>query len=122
MARLVLTPQNAPGSYPTLPLTANSADFVFTAAGASFADGFGFPLTGRELLLVRNPTGGALTITINSLAASRTKRTGDITAYSVGNLELAVFGPFSKDGWKQADGSVFGVCSASTLELAVIKW
>lgn len=122
MARLALTPITTLGSYPTLPVTANAADFAFTAAGASFADGFSFPQTGRELLLIRNPTGGALTVTLSSVAAKRTKRTGDVTAYSVGASEFAVFGPFSADGWKQTDGNVYGAASAATLELAVIKW
>lgn len=123
MARLALTPQNAPGSFPALPLAANAADFVFTPAGAQFVDGFSFPWTGRELLLVQNANAGAQTVTLNSVADRRRHRSGDITTYSVGIGEFAVFGPFEEaDGWRQSDGKIYGAASATDVKLAVIKF
>lgn len=121
MARLALTAKATPGSYPSLPLSANAADFAWTAAGGDFADGFSFPWTGREVLLVRNDNGGAQTVTINSLADSRKRRTGDISAYSVGAGEYAVLGPFQSDGWKQSTGLIHGAASAADVMLAVIR-
>jgi hypothetical protein len=120
MSRLALTVQNIIAKYPSLPLTANSADFTWTAAGASFADGAGFALTGKEVLLARNPTGGALTVTISSVVDPYI-RTGDITTYSIGAGEYAVFPPFPKAGWAQADGKLYLAASAATVEFAVLK-
>ncbi|HYI67132.1 MAG TPA: hypothetical protein VEW95_09430 [Candidatus Limnocylindrales bacterium] len=120
MARLALTVQEPPSAYPTLPLAANDADVTFTAAGAAFADGASFPMTGRELLLVRNPSGGALTVTINSVSDSR-KRTGDITAYSIGAGEVAAFWPNRTEGWRQTTGLLHFAASAAELEFAVIR-
>ncbi len=123
MARLVLVPQTVLGSYPTLPLTVNSADFTFVASGADFVDGFSFPLTGRELLIIRNDNVGAKTVTIDSVAAKRTNREGDISAYSIGVGEYCVLGPFGKDGWAQlTTGFLHGEVEAADLFLAVIKW
>ncbi len=122
MARLALVPQEVLGPYPTLPLVVESADFDWVASGASFGDGFSFPLTGRELLLIRNDNVGAQTVTIDSMPTKRTTRSGDIAAYSIGIGEYAVFGPFSSDGWEQATGNINGEVSAADLSLAVIKW
>ena len=66
MARLTLTPQVPLGSHPALPLTANSADLVFTAASAQ-VDGVAFKNTARQLLFVKNTHASAAgTVTIRS--------------------------------------------------------
>lgn len=120
MARLALTVQSPPPAYPALPLAVNSADVAFTAAGAAFADGASYPLTGRELLLVRNPTGGALTVSIDSVSDSR-NRTGDIAAYSIGAGEVAAFYFNRTEGWRQSDGTLHLEASAAGLEFAVVR-
>jgi hypothetical protein len=120
MARLLLTVQEPPGKYPATPLAANSADLIWTAAGADFADGASFVLTGRELLLVRNDNAAAQTITISSVKDPY-NRTGDITAYSLGPGEYAMFGPFPRDGWAQADGKLYFAASAANVYFAVIR-
>lgn len=121
MARLPITPQTSLGGYPATPLTVQTADFVFTPAGAQFADGASFPITGRELLLVRNGNGAAQTVTITSMVDEK-NRLGTITAYSVGISEYAVFGPFQKDGWAQAGGLLYFAASATDVEFAVLRW
>lgn len=120
MARLALTVQSPIGAYPTLPVAANAADVAFTAAGADFADGASYQMTGREILLVRNPTGGALTVTINSVADTK-KRTGDITAYSIGAGEVAMFFFNRTEGWVQTNSKLHFAGSATGLEFAVIR-
>lgn len=120
MARQVLTPVTAPGPYPALPLGANSRDVAFTAAGASFADGSSFPITGRELLLVHNGNAGAQTVTISSVADDL-GRTGDITTYSIGIGEYALFGPFKKEGWGQSTGALHFAASAADVEFLVVR-
>lgn len=120
MTRLAITPKTLLGSYPTLPLTANSVDLAFTAAGASFADGASVTLTGNEILLVRNGNVGAQTVTITSVVDDL-NRSGDITTYSVGAGEYAVFGPFKEKGWKQSTGLLHFAASATDVEFAVLK-
>ncbi len=123
MSRLSVTPQQMLGAYPSLPISADGADFVFTAAGASFADGASFAITGKELLLVHNGAGTAQTVTISSVADEK-GRTGDISAYSVGAGEYAAFGPFKKPGWAQAaDGNkLYFAASNTAVEFAVLRW
>jgi hypothetical protein len=120
MTRLALTPKTLPGSYPSLPLTANSVDFTFTPAGASFADGASYPLTGNEILLVHNGNVGAQTVTISSVVDDL-NRTGDITTYSLAAGEYAAFGPFKEKGWRQSTGLIHIAASATDVEFAVLK-
>jgi hypothetical protein len=122
MARATLTPQAVAASgYPTLPLTANAADIVFTAAGAGFADGHQFAHTGREIILVQNANVGAQTVTVSSVADPNMKRTGDITTYSVGASEFACFGPFPVDGWRQTDGNMYLAATATDVKFAILR-
>lgn len=118
--RLALTVQSIIAKYPALPLADDASDFVWTAAGADFEQGFSFPATGRELLLVRNDNSAEQTITINSVADPY-QRTGDIANYSLGAGEYAVFPPFPVDGWQQSDGSIHGAASAADVMLAVLR-
>jgi hypothetical protein len=120
MTRLALTPIDLLGSYPSLPLAANSADIAFTAAGASFADGAGYTLTGNEVLVVHNGAATAQTVTIESVADDL-KRTGNITTYSIGAGEYAAFGPFKEKGWKQSDGKLHFSTTDATVGFAVLK-
>ena len=119
MARLVITGKAAAGSYPATPITANSADLAFTPAGADFADGAGVVMTGNDLLLVHNGNVGVQTVTISS-TVDDFNRKGDITAYSLAAGEYAVFGPFERKGWVQADGMLYFAASATDVGLAVI--
>lgn len=121
MARLAITPKQSTGSFPALPLSANAADFTWTPAGASFADGASFPITERELLLVKNLNVGAQTVTISSVVDGR-NRTGDITTYSLGASEYAVFGPFTREGWAQSTGLLHFAASAADVNFAVIRF
>ena len=122
MARLLIVPQEVIGSYPDLPVTADSADIGWTLSAADFAEGFRFPLTGRELLIIKNDNAGAQTVTLSSLVSKRTNRKGDIATYSMGISEIVVFGPFQKDGWQQVSGELFGAVTAADINIAVIKW
>ena len=121
MSRLLITPQEVLGSYPNLPLIADSADIIWTAAGVDFIDGFRFPLTGRELLIIRNNT-GVQTVTLSSVVSARTNRKGDITAYSMAAADVLVFGPFINDGWQQVSGELWGAVTVADVDIAVLKW
>ena len=106
--------------YPTLPVTANAADFVWTTAGADFADGVRFPHTGREIVLIRNDNVGAQTVTVESVIDPQ-RRTGDITTYSVGIGEYAVFNAMAITGWRQTSGEFWLTASATDVFFAVLR-
>ena len=106
------------GSYPSLPIGATAADFVFTAGDN--AGGNTFVCTGREIVLVQNTAGGAGTVTFTS-QADALGRKGDITTYSVGAGLFSIFGPFLKTGWADTAGLVTIACSAATMKFAVIR-
>lgn len=118
MARLTLTPVVPKGSFPTLPLSADSADMAFAVAG-TYTDGEGWANTGREVLIAYNSGASPYTVTISSVAYLG--RTGDITAYSLAAGEFAIFGPFDPRGWNQADGQVYVVGSNAAVKFAVIQ-
>lgn len=103
-----------------MPLTADAADFEWTAAGADFADGFGFAHTGKEIILVRNDNVGDQTVAIDSVANAK-GREGDIPAYTIEAGEYAAFGPFPVSGWRQANGQLYGAASAADVMLAVLR-
>jgi len=105
------------GPFPVLPVTALSLDFVFTVADNVNFDEFTF--TGRELILVYNPTGGALTFTLESVADPQT-RVGDVTTYSVGAGLFSCFWAGSLVGWNNA-GKFYLKGSAATIKFAIIR-
>ena len=119
MAELSLTPQAMIAKYPTLPVTPNAADFTWTTAGADFADGAAFTMTGNQVLLVRNDNVGAQTITIQTVADDF-NRTGNITAYSIGAAEFAAFPALKLPGWRQSDGKYRFAASATDVFFAVL--
>lgn len=119
MARIEVTPQSTPGSAPSLPLSAGSADFTWQAADQA-NDGNDTPHTGREILLVRNDNAGAQTVTIHSIADPY-NREGDITAYSMAAGDYAVFGPFQSAAWRQSDGKLWFNGSAADVFFAVLR-
>lgn len=121
MARLDVTVTSMPAKYPSLPITANGLDITWTAAGADFALGAQFTLTGKDILLAWNQSGGAArTVTVSSVA-NEYKRTGDITTYSIGNGEIAVFPQFQQNGWQQSDGKLYFAASAADVYFAVLR-
>ena len=120
MARLALTPVQMPAHYPALQPAANSLDVAFTPAGADFADGAGFPLTGKEIVIVHNANAAAKTVTVTSVIDAF-KRTGDITTYSIGIGEYAVLPQFQLAGWQQADGKLYLAASAADVEFLVLR-
>ena len=91
MPRTNLARQTPPGAYAD-----TGALLAFTAADtvnlneASIGDGV--------ILLARNSSGGALTVTVTS-QPDAFGRTNDIAAYSIPAGETHVFGPFVRAGW-----------------------
>ena len=118
MARTDIPVQEPPGKYPSLPLAGDAADFTWTAGDV--VNNNSFKSTGREVVLVRNDDVAAQTLSVLS-AADEKKRKGDITSYSVGASEYAMFGPFPVEGWRQTDGTIHIDPGDADLKFAAIK-
>jgi hypothetical protein len=113
----VLSIQTLKGPFDTI--GANDADVTF-AAGTT-TDGDTFACTGRELLIVKNGA-GTNTITITSVADEE-NRTGDITTYSLGANEVAIFcvGLTNAAGWKSTGGTIRITVSNIAVTVAVVR-
>lgn len=114
------------GPYPALPVAASSLDLVFSAVDAVngnffVADQISSNLPGGtiggDILLVNNPTVGALTITFTSQPLNG--RSGDITAYSVGAGVTSAFKYSQLVGWADVSNSVFFTAQAGLLVAAL---
>jgi hypothetical protein len=117
MARATITKQVPLGAYPTLPVSANALDLAETAADV--ANKNQFAPSGDDLVIVHNTGVSAYTVTFTSVA-DEFKRTGDVSAYSVGAGEIAGF-RFKSPGWMQADGYVYMEAENAAVEFAVIQ-
>lgn len=117
MARTALTVQTTIAKHPAS-VAANAADFTFAAGDAG--NGNYFVHTGRQLILARNTGAGARTITLQS-APDVLNREQDITAYSIGAGEFAIFPqPLALDGWRQSNGQFYIDVEHAEVTLAVI--
>jgi hypothetical protein len=117
MARTSLVKTTALGSYGDYSV-ANSADL--TMAAGDVANKNQFAATGDEVVIAHNTNGSAQTITVTS-SPDPYGRTKDISAYSIGAGEYAVFGPFELTGWVQTDGKVYLEVSHADVKLGVVK-
>lgn len=118
MARTTLNKTTPLGSFPSLPLTVETADVVFTAADTSNKNQF--RLEPGDLVLAWNSGASPYTVTLTSAPDGR-NRTGDITSYSLAAADVAVFGPFELEGWRQTDGMFYLEASNAAVKFAIIK-
>lgn len=110
MARTTRSKTTLLGSYPTLPVAADSADLVLTAVtGSSGSNGDQIDFGDFRALLVavqNSHASNAYTVTFTSKADSKYNRTGDISGYSLAAGEIGVF-YFERAGWRQSDGMLY---------------
>lgn len=117
MPRTQLAITTPKGPYPG---TVNAGDLAMTYATGDNTNGDQFAFTGRELILFRNTTAGAITVTLTS-AADPQGRTADIAAYSIpATTGLAVFWAGNLVGWNQA-GQFYLNYSATGLGVAIVR-
>lgn len=117
MARTTLTKTTALGAYGDYSV-ANSADLTMTVADVSNKNQF--VASSSDLVIAHNTGGSAYTITVTSSADPHYQRTGDITTYSLGAGEYAVFGPFKRPGWVQSDGYIYLEASNALVKFGVV--
>lgn len=118
MPRTTLNKTTPKGSFPTLPLAADSADVVFTAADV--ANKNQFKLEAGDIVLAWNSGASPYTVTLSSVIDER-NRTGDIATYSLAAADIAVFGPFEQKGWRQTDGMFYLEASNASVKFAILK-
>lgn len=117
MPRTLIAAQTTPGAYPALPPAANSRDLTFVAGDVVNGNDATI-VENKTFVVARNINVGAKTITFTSVADTL-NRTGDITAYSIGPAELAVFGPFKAVGWTHS-GKLWIDVEHADVTLAII--
>lgn len=119
MAATVITVQQLLSPFPVTPLTASSADIVFTAL--TVTEGDTFVCTGREVILISNGT-GTNTLTISS-ADDAFGRSEDITSYSLAAGDFAVFGVglTNAAGYKTSGGLIKMTPSSAEIKAAVVR-
>lgn len=118
MPTTAITVKDTLGSYPSLPLAADSADFTWTAADVG--NGNHYVSDGTELVLVNNTGASPYTVTVTSQKDPQS-RTGDISAYSLAAGDYAVLGPFKPSGWQNASGQVLISASNAGVKFAIIR-
>lgn len=114
MARTAVAVQDI-STYPTI-------GGVVTLTNVDSVNNNMFPNDGRTLLVIYNPTGGALTFTLSSVADGL-GRTGDLTSVSVAAGKVWVGGPFRKRDFDQTGtdvGNVY-VQAASGLQVGALR-
>lgn len=117
MARQTLNKQIPLGPYPILPVAADALDLTQTVADVVNKEQF-VP-SGDDLVIAHNTGAAPYTITFTSMADDK-NRTGDISAYSLGAGEHAIF-RFKKPGWMQSDGRVYLEASNAAVKWSVIQ-
>ena len=118
MAITPITIQTVEG--PFAEIAAGEADVTLAAGDA--VNGNSMAVTGKEVLLAHNSSGGALTMTITSVIDEK-NRTKHITDYSLAAGDYAVFlvGMTMSKGWKQTDGTILVDVAAADILLAALK-
>lgn len=104
----------------TAPLGANAdagVALTFTAADTTVQTA---EFRAGDLLLAWNSGGSPRTVTVYS-AANRSGRTNDITAEAIAVGAIRMYGPFTREGWKQDANELHFSGSHSDVKFAVIK-
>ncbi len=95
----------------------DAADLVFTAGDiVNFEQ---TKLTGKEMIVLHNNSGGANTLTVTSVP-NQFGRTEDIN-YTLQAGEHGMFGPFDLEGWRQTDGNLYFAVSSVIVGVAVVR-
>lgn len=116
MARTSVTVTTMLGAYGDYSV-ANAADITFQAADTVNQNQV--LLREGDILLVWNQGGSAYTFTVSSVELFG--RTGDVSAYSVGVGEIAVFGPAKFAGWKQSDSMLYFEGNNASIYFAILR-
>lgn len=120
MTRGTLTPQTLQGSKVSAYAVAESADVTYEASSGDVGvNGDEFVSSGNDIVICRNDQIGAQTITFYTLEDPYGMQE-DLSTYSIGIGEYAIFGIFQVIPWRQADGNVYLGTSHADVMIAII--
>ena len=113
MARTALTVNTppAPGSAPS----------TITEQAADPTNFNSFPLTGREVVVVRNSGASAYTVTVHSVADPLGRQDTSITAFSIAAGAVVLLPQFPMQGYVQSDGTLWIDGSNAALLFTVVR-
>lgn len=114
MARMDLTRRQLKGTNNVAPLEVTDAQLNAVLQ----ADGAQFELLGGEMLFVRNPTGGALSVTLVGAPDAMGRDVDQVE--SIATLSNCFIGPIQQAGWKQSDGKCYVDVSGNGLLVALL--
>lgn len=112
MALQALTLKMTPG--PNISGTQTAIAWTAAAAATSFT----LPITGKEILLVRNTGGAPASVTIKATADGLGRAVDAVHSLAAG--EVKIFGPFVPLGWAQTDGLLYIEMTTTGLQAAAI--
>jgi hypothetical protein len=99
-------------------VTRNSHNIAAEATGDN-ANGNSVPNDGQTVFLLRNPTGGSVTVTFVSVA-DEAGRVGDISRVLAAS-EVNFVGPLKPAHWNQTDGTVSVNWTATGCKITALK-
>ncbi len=76
-------------------------------------------LTGKEMIILDNNSGGANTLAVTSVP-NQFGRTKDIN-FQLDPGEHGMFGPFDLEGWRQADGNLYFSVTSVFVGIGIIR-
>jgi len=120
MARTPVALTTPIGSYPTLPLVANSADAVQVAADVANGNQIPFGSAARLLVLVINTHAATPYAFTATSAADGFGRIGDITTYAIEAQDVVPL-ILNRDGWRQADGNLYISATNAAVKFVAIQ-
>lgn len=95
-----------------------TAGTLVTWAALDNTNGSAVVMTGKDLLLVRNPTAGSVTFTLGTVADPYGRTASIADAIAAGAMRM--YGPLRQTGFQQSDGRLYLDASATGLEYAVL--
>jgi len=104
-----------------LPPAIGGAPSVITEQAADASNFNNFPLTGREIVTVRNSGASAYTITVHSVPDAEGRLDMSITAFSIAAGAVVLLPQFPPAGYQQADGTLWLDGSNALLLFTIVR-
>lgn len=99
-------------------ITADARDLAWVDSNSG--EGMSFPASGKDVILVKNDELAVQTVSIDA-APDSAGRDGAITDYSIGPDEIAWFGVFDTNVWRQSDGMIDVSMSDDGVQIIVMR-
>lgn len=114
MARTSITKITAPGAFAGALTT-----FAWTDLGTTGTNGHQFTLTGAELILLKNISGGGQPVQLFSVDDQYGRQENVLSTIAANGYSL--IGPMKLEGWKQTDGNFYLDSTSTAIKAAIVK-